>query len=330
MAPQNQQAFFNFIKTQLPPHLSLVDEIADLLNISMDSAYRRIRGEKAIDFEEIQKLASHYKLSLDQFLHLSSNAILFSDRSLNANSAFQFDQYLKALIQDLTYMNSFEQKMLYYLNKDVPIFHHFAFPELAAFKCFFWRKSIVHDPTFATKRFLLEEHVDIFKEASTKISDLYATMPSLEVWNMESINSTIRQIEYYRDTQTFAKQKDIKVVYEGLLKAVERIEGFAETGKKHTTTACGLPSGDYQIYINEFILGDNTIMVHLDGAKVVYINHAVHNYMLTKDERFCDFTNDHFQNIIKRSTPISIVNEKERKKFFFRTKEKVLSRLAAL
>lgn len=330
MAPTNQQAFFTYLKTQLPPHLSLVDEVADLLNISVDSAYRRIRGEKAIDFDEIQKLASHYKISLDQFLHLSSNAILFSDRSLTANSTFHFDDYLKALIQDLTYMNSFENKMLYYLNKDVPIFHHFAFPELAAFKCFFWRKTIVHDPTFANQRFLLEEHIDVFREASAKISDLYATIPSLEIWNMESINSTIRQIEYYRDTQAFSRKKDIETVYEGLLKAIERIEGFAEVGKKHTTAPSQQKPGDYQVYINEFILGDNTIMVHLDGAKLVYVNHAVHNYMLTKDERFCEFTHDHFLNIIKRSTPISVANEKERTKFFFRNKEKVLSRLASL
>ena len=330
MPPTNQQAFFTYIKTQLPPHLSLVDEVADLLNISVDSAYRRIRGEKAIDFEEIQKLAAHYKISLDQFLHLSSDAIVFSHRSLTANSTFHFDLYLKALIQDLTYMNAFEHKMLYYLNKDVPIFHHFAFPELAAFKCFFWRKTIVHDPAFACKNFLLEEHIDIFRDASTRISDLYATIPSLEVWNMESINSTIRQIEYYKDTQAFARKKDIQTVYEGLLKAIERIEGFAEVGKKYPAAPSQHKPGDYQVYINEFILGDNTIMVHLDGAKMVYVNHAVHNYMLTKDERFCEFTYDHFLNIIKRSTPISGANEKERKRFFFRNKEKVLSRLAAL
>lgn len=330
MAPTNQQAFFTYIKSLLPPHLSLVDEVAELLNISIDSAYRRIRGEKAIDFEEIQKLASHYKISLDQFLHLSSNAILFSDRSLTANSTFHFEQYLQALIQDLTYMNSFENKMLYYLNKDVPIFHHFAFPELAAFKCFFWRKTIVHDPAFANKSFSLEAYIDVFREASVQISDLYATLPSLEVWNMESINSTIRQIEYYKDTQTFSKKKDIQIVYEGLLKAIERIEGFAEVGKKQPAKPSQRPHGDYQVYINEFILGDNTIMVHLDGTQLVYVNHAVHNYMLTKDERFCAFTHDHFLNIIKRSTPISVANEKERKRFFFRNKEKVLSRLQAL
>ena len=39
-----QQVFFNHIKGMLPPHISFVDEIAEELNISNDSAYRRIRG----------------------------------------------------------------------------------------------------------------------------------------------------------------------------------------------------------------------------------------------------------------------------------------------
>ncbi len=44
--PSVQQVFFQHIKSNLADHLSMVDEVAELLNISNDSAYRRIRGEK--------------------------------------------------------------------------------------------------------------------------------------------------------------------------------------------------------------------------------------------------------------------------------------------
>ncbi len=40
-----QKELFISIKNALPFHISLVDTIADLLNISYDSVYRRIRGE---------------------------------------------------------------------------------------------------------------------------------------------------------------------------------------------------------------------------------------------------------------------------------------------
>jgi hypothetical protein len=71
--PGVQQIFFRHIKASLAGHLSLVDEVADLLNISNDSAYRRIRGEKLLSFEEIQILCTHYKISLDQLFHLNKD-----------------------------------------------------------------------------------------------------------------------------------------------------------------------------------------------------------------------------------------------------------------
>jgi hypothetical protein len=39
-----QQLFFHHIKERMPDHLSLVDEVAELLNMSNDSAYRRFAG----------------------------------------------------------------------------------------------------------------------------------------------------------------------------------------------------------------------------------------------------------------------------------------------
>ena len=72
-----QQVFFNHIKGLLPPHISFVDEIAEVLDISNDSAYRRIRGEKPIVLEEIKKLCVKFKISLDQLLHLNTDSFLF-------------------------------------------------------------------------------------------------------------------------------------------------------------------------------------------------------------------------------------------------------------
>ncbi len=102
-----QQSFFQHIKNNLPAHLSLVDEVAALLDISNDSAYRRIRGEKPISFEELQKLCSHYKISLDQFFHLQSDAIIFNGR-VNTVSETVFEDYLKSLLQQFQLINSFE------------------------------------------------------------------------------------------------------------------------------------------------------------------------------------------------------------------------------
>src|SRR5687768_15452720 len=138
-----QVSFFQHLKSQLPPHLSLVDEIADLLNISTDSAYRRIRGEKPIAFEELQKICVHYHVSLDQFLHLQTDSFVFSGKLATSSDSF-YETWINKLLQDLTFMNTFEKKHFYYLTKDIPFITYFQFPELMTFKSFFWMRSILH------------------------------------------------------------------------------------------------------------------------------------------------------------------------------------------
>ena len=72
----------------------------------------------------------------------------------------------------------------------------------------------------------------------------------------------------------------------------------------------------YKFYYNEFILGDNCMMAVLNNTKVVYINHSVLNIITTKDPVFTEYIYQHFQNIMRKSTLMSNVGEKERTKYF--------------
>ncbi len=38
----------------------------------------------------------------------------------------------------------------------------------------------------------------------------------------------------------------------------------------------------YSVYINEFVLGDNTVLVEMDEQRMVFLNHNVINYIMTK------------------------------------------------
>ncbi|MGI8581118.1 MAG: helix-turn-helix domain-containing protein [Chitinophagaceae bacterium] len=172
----SQQVFFQHIKTQLPPHLSMVDEVAEVLNISNDSAYRRIRGEKPIDLEEIKKLCLYFKISLDQILHLDSNSFIFSGKLMNPQS-FTMELYLEDLLNQIMMIHSYENKELYYLPKDIPIFHHFNFPELTGFKYFFWMKTVFEYPQYARAKFNISDIPIQWIKMGEKILDIYNKFP---------------------------------------------------------------------------------------------------------------------------------------------------------
>ena len=322
-AAELQTAFLKQIKNQLPSHLALVDAIAEQLNLSNDSAYRRIRGEKHLTFDEIQILAAHFKISLDSFLHLQNDALIFWGKNINREQ-FDFENYLQGIVNQLGFFMPAKEKQMYSLNKDIPIFHHFMFPELAAFKCYFWSRYDLDYPKFNKGQFLIDDFIDIFNKTGRKISDLYLQIPSVEIWNMDCINTTIRQIDYYRETRIFKSQEDIKTVYNCLEKLVNHIELQVECGYKFPYQK---PQQEnkvkYGFYINDFFLGDNTTLVEIDGQRLVFISHNVINYMMTKNTEFIDYTFETLRILLKKSTLISETSEKDRQLFFERLRERI-------
>src|SRR4051812_26862774 len=119
-----QADFFTRLKSYIPPHVSLVEELVSLLHLSHDSVYRRLRGEKYITLEEIKLICDHFHVSLDELLNLKGNAVVFF-RNEEKDSDQPFVDYLQGILRQMKYFNSFPNRTMYYLCKDSPIFHFF-------------------------------------------------------------------------------------------------------------------------------------------------------------------------------------------------------------
>jgi hypothetical protein len=130
-----QQIFFKHIKSLLPVNVSFAETIADVLNVSNDSAYRRIRGETHISLDEIKKLCEEFKISLDNLLHLNSNSFVFVS-TLTNNTDFNYREWLLSVVQVIKRVKTFNPCAMTYLAKEFPFFYYFLIPEIAAFKSF--------------------------------------------------------------------------------------------------------------------------------------------------------------------------------------------------
>ena len=86
-------SLFLAIKAKLQKEESVAEEIARLLEISTDSAYRRMRGEKTITFDELYTIATHYHISLDQLMNINNGAIIFQGQFLDKKN-FRFEEYM--------------------------------------------------------------------------------------------------------------------------------------------------------------------------------------------------------------------------------------------
>jgi hypothetical protein len=326
-----QLRFFQNIKAMLPPHVSFVDEIANLLNISNDSAYRRIRADKPISFEELQKLCVHYKISLDQFLNLQNDTFIFFGK-IHRDSGFAFEDWLGEVLKQYTIISSFEKKHIYFLLKDLPFNQHFLIPELTAFKCFVWMKFFSdYDPAKEMKFSFNYPGFEKYNAIGQKIVDVYNTIPTTELWNTEAINTTIRQIEYYYESGNVISKEQAAVLFDKVIELVNHIEKEAELGFKFKMGILPpKPLAEYKLFNNEMRLGDNSLLAEMGDIKVAFVNHSYMHFIGTRDETFTKamFRNMNYQT--NKGTLISTSGERERVKFFNQMREEIRQRKAAL
>lgn len=317
-----QADFFTKLKSYIPPHVSLVEEMVDLLHLSHDSVYRRLRGEKFITLEEVKLICDRFHVSLDELLHLKGDAVVFFRNESNEGE-MQVIEYLRGILRQMKYFNSFSSRQLYYLCKDAPIFHFYLFPEIAAFKTFFWSRSVLSHTRFANEKFDLQKHAftDCYSLGQEIIRE-YNTIPSVEMWNYESFNSTINQIEFYRDAGVFQSAEDMKAVANSLIRVFDYLESLSRLGVKPVSHGHG-EEFPIQFYINEVILGSNTILLSLDSQRLSIITYSVLKYLMSRDEQFCADSFDSFNILKNKSILISGAGEKERNRYFNVLRNKV-------
>lgn len=311
-----QELLFQRIRELLPPLASLADSVSDILHISADSAYRRIRGETPLVLDEARSLCEHFHLSLDQLFVLRENSVVFRNIRIH-NEAYSFDKFISGLVGLLKQINSCREREIIYLTKDVPLMHNFYYSPLIAFRYFFWMKSILQHPGFATRGFAMDcagpETVSLCRELTRE----YTRTPAVEIWNSECINSAISQIEFCKGSGFFSSSAEVREVYQSLEETIQHIRAQAEAGVKYIPGEEPLPGSEpYRFFFNRVILGDNTILVTAGGVKTAYLNYDVLNYMSTRDETFCKQCETDLRQLMRKSTLISQTGEKQRNIFF--------------
>lgn len=315
-ATRTQELLFQRIRELVPPQLSLVDRVAEILFISSDSAYRRIRGETLLVLDEAAELCRVFGLSLDNMLSQQAQDIQFRNVRIS-NQHLTYYQFLQGLYEQISVLEACGSKEIIYMSKDLPLFHNFYFRPLIAFRYFFWMKTHLVNRDFENLKFSFDLLPPEVETLSRKITTVYSRIPSTEMWNTESINSTISQIEFSRDAGHFSNADDLRIIYQSLEDTIEHIKTEAELGQKFMPGE-PVPQNEtrFRFFYNRVVLGDNTIMVKADTQRTVYINYGHLNYLQTAHPAFCEELLTDFDNLIRRSTLISQTGERQRHIFF--------------
>jgi hypothetical protein len=311
-----QTAFLEEVKKRLLPNLSLADELAEALHISRDSAYRRIRGETVLSLDEARILSNKYGVSVDSILSNTGEMVSFHYRMVDTKN-FTFTQWLRSILNNLETLLPYPDKQLIYFAKDIPVFYYFNSPLIGPFKMFFWMNSVLRDEGYRGVKFSPDLVPKELIALGEKIWKRYTETPKIEIWSDETLNVTLRQIEFYYECGFFADPKYAEQLCDEYLVIIKEIRSWAAKGYREK------PEYQFNLYKNDLLIADNTIFFRMGDKRVTFIPYNTMNILTTTHEVFCKQTEDYLVNLTTKSILISTTGEKDRNKFFNLMEEKI-------
>ena len=319
---QLQENLFQSIKEKLPPNISFVHDLSELLSISYDSAYRRIRGEKELSLEEFKTICLHFNVSIDALFNFKSQHIIFNSLALGEDG-FTFENWMQSLLNGIKQIYNCKQREIIYAAKDIPVFYYFEFPEIAAFKIYFWNKTLIPTSEYENKLITLDPDEHLF-EIGHQLLSYYIKIPTIEIWSEATIASVLRQIEFCYISGFFSKTDDVFRLCDVLDSWLQHVQRQAECGFQFRLGApCEGIENSYKLFNNEILVSDNAILVSMDSQKVCYYTYNVINQLITSNTVFCSQVEKSLRNLMQKSSLISGTSAKERYRFFNALHEKV-------
>lgn len=310
-----QGVLINKVKSTLPANISVADELADLLQVSTDSAYRRIRGETALTIDEILLICNHFKVSFDSLTSSQGGCVSFTYNEVKTTR--HMVRYLTEIRDEMTRISKSPEKHIIYTAVDMPLFHYFKFPEYYYFKMFYWLRSVANDPELQLKKFRVSDLNSEIIDLCRQVADLYTMVPSTEVWSDSILTSVIKQVNYYWQSGIFDTPEDALRLIEAIRKTLEMVQHESEMNMKlFINGQSDNFSHNFHLYHSDIEIGTNYILVSVGKVKILYSSFHTFNKMFTTSQEFCLLTENWMNNLIKQANLISGVAEKYRFQYF--------------
>lgn len=311
-----QSKLFEVIKQSLREDETLGLVVSDVLSLSTDAVYRRMRQETLMTIEEVRKLCIHFNISFDALMEIKSGNALFTYLQLNQGD-FTIEKYLEGILSGLGRLRTINDAKLYFSINNVHFFQALNFPQLVRFRLFFWAKTHLLLPEFKNKQFQHEKISNDAFSLGREILQSYNRIPSVEIIDHELMRGFLRQVLYYLESDFFSDPSYALFLADRVCRWLDHYKHQAEVGKKFIYgTEVPASGSDLSLYLNDTINMDTTFYYEGSKRKGVYLTHNIMNYLFTTDEHYVNDSWNILDCQIANASLISQVNAKERNKYF--------------
>ncbi|GGG26579.1 hypothetical protein GCM10011344_29170 [Dokdonia pacifica] len=317
-----QQTFIQHLKNQLPEDRSIIDEIADILNINYDAAYRRVNNKTNLSLEEAVILAKHFKISLNKLFEVGSQQTLIAEKSPKIVNTAGLEGYFKASLQNLAPLTKMKSASITYSAKDIPLFYTLTDSFLTRYKIYVWLKFLNEDGSMAKTTFedFIKHIPTSLLESAFALGETYNYISITEFWNDNTINGTLQQILYYFETGLLSKELALNIC-----KDLSYIVDHVERQTINQTIINSKNNAAYKLYKSDLLTMSNTIMVKTNHQKVFFTPFTVLTYFKIQHGQTCEEMDRFFQKQMLNSKLLVNAGERDRSLFFNKMHQKIKS-----
>jgi len=310
MTGQFQSWLFAEINKKLPPQVTLAKEVGPLLALSSGTVYKKIRGEVPLSLEESLTLLRHYGISADRFITAGRSVTL--QYSAFEQPAMTPVDYLGGLERQLAVLRRLPNPNIWYATYELPIFYYLYFPNLIAFKLYLWARVNWQTPGIRDVPFDPGHFAAAYPALDAtrlRLQALYAGIPSREFWPVHTLENTLSQIRLCAVSHLVERPVALDLC-EHLHQLTDRIGQFAAAGQK--TSEDGSESAGFDLYLNQMIYTNNTILVRSDSRKAAFTTLDNPNYLHSADPLLIHTIETWMERIRQNTIKISLEGELQR------------------
>ena len=316
MSPKIQEELLQAVKLKLSPGETIGFALSEVLSVSQDAAYRRLRNETSLTIDEVKKLCTVYKISFDALINQTKGNALFTYNPLNEYD-FSLESYLEGILSAFNRLKALDDPKIILTINNMPFLQLINIPQLLRFKLFFWAKTYLQIPEYQNMPFRHEKVPEKAFDLGMKIISLYNSIPSVEVYDPELMRGFLRQILYYFNANMFEDPSYALFLCDRALLFSSHLKAQAICGKKFIYgTQAPAQGNQFDMFLNETINTDAAFYFESKQNNGLFLTHNVMNYLHTNDKQYVSDTKQVLDKQIANSSLISVVNEKERNRFF--------------
>ncbi|MDR0866325.1 MAG: hypothetical protein LBO74_15550 [Candidatus Symbiothrix sp.] len=287
--------------------------LMEILQISRESAYRRIRGEIPFSVDELALLSRELKFSIDEIVVDNKSNHTFFDLSLikTSGSSNEFSSLLQRYYTHLKSMlEKNPEQTIVALNRVPPVFR-VSFNTIFKFTYYEWlqhNSEISSDQHFSTVFVTPEIMAWQEKIRSVLLQFNHTTM----IWDPNVFLSLIKDIQYYYQRKLMSEE-DVDLLKKEITAMIDLSEKTAKIGS--------LGNSKVHVYLSPLFINASTSYVRFDHTVKTFIWVFIANPIIVNNPEVCSLQKRWLYSLRRQSTLISQSNEIQQAEFFDRQRE---------